>query len=106
MRLTSSCMALAAVITYIFYIDKVGRRLPICISYTVVTVVLFIIGCLYYNKSAATGNTLVGYCLDSTDSSSQWFAYGNRVGRSTQSPTPYSRPNYRPCNFEVGACVG
>ena len=55
----SSCVALVAIIIYVGIIDRIGRRLPICITYTVLTAVLFIIGGLFYNKSQATQRVLV-----------------------------------------------
>ena len=56
-------MSLVAVVVYVGIIDRVGRRLPVNIVYTLITVILFIIGGLYYNKSRATGNTLVSFSL-------------------------------------------
>ena len=53
-------MALLAVIIYVGIIDRVGRRWPVCIAYTILTVCLWLIGALYYAQTAASGTGLVG----------------------------------------------
>lgn len=54
-----TCMALLAVIIYVGIIDRVGRRWPVCIAYTILTVMLWLIGALYYAQSAASETVLL-----------------------------------------------
>ena len=94
-----TCMALLAVVIYVGIIDRVGRRLPICIVYTILTVVLWIIGGLYYSQSKATQNVLVSirsvYLLITR---SRWSACGSLAFRSIPSRTMCLRRNSRHCS--------
>lgn len=58
--LVQTCIALAAVIGYTLVIDKIGRRYPICVCFSVLTLTLWVIGGLYYAQATAVHNALVG----------------------------------------------
>jgi SP family general alpha glucoside:H+ symporter-like MFS transporter len=54
-----NCVALIAILFYFVVIDRLGRRLPTCTTYTTLTVVLWLVGALYYVKTAAAQTALV-----------------------------------------------
>lgn len=60
-----TCVALIAVFVYAYTIDRCGRRWTICLAYSLITVLLFIIGALWYSDSEATQTVLVSNNLPS-----------------------------------------
>lgn len=101
-------MALLAVIIYVGIIDRVGRRWPVCIAYTILTVCLWLIGALYYAQTAASGTvlvsssgaeTLLGLIGRSRNQltlpSSFWSASGSLASRCTPRVTTSSLQNCR-----------
>lgn len=58
-----TCTALIAVIIYVGIIDRVGRRIPVCTAYTILTVVLWVIGGLFYSKSKSSQTVLVSFIV-------------------------------------------
>ncbi|GFZ46551.1 hypothetical protein JCM24511_03771 [Saitozyma sp. JCM 24511] len=54
-----NCVALIAILFYFVVIDRLGRRLPTCTTYTTLTVVLWLVGALYYVKTAAAQTALL-----------------------------------------------
>jgi len=54
-----NCVALLAILFYFVAIDRIGRRLPTCTTYTILTIVLWLIGALYYIHTTAASNALL-----------------------------------------------
>lgn len=55
----TTAIGLASLIAFAFMTDKLGRRLPICISYSMMGVSLWSIGGLYYAPPASSGSAIV-----------------------------------------------
>lgn len=54
-----NCVALIAIIIYFVAIDRIGRRYPTCATFTTLTIVLWLIGILYYIQTKAAQTALV-----------------------------------------------
>lgn len=59
-RADDSCVNLIVVCCYSFSSDRIGRRWPVIIAYSVICATLFLMGGLYYvHSSQAAGGVLV-----------------------------------------------
>lgn len=93
-----NCVALIAIIFYFVVIDRVGRRLPTCTVYAILTVALWIIGGLYYIPSSGAQSALVSQSYVRANRSLRSSASGSHVSPYTPHRTTLLRLSFLLCS--------
>lgn len=90
--LIQSCVGLLAVIIYTFIVDRVGRRWPMSISYSIMCISCWLLGGIFYSHSSASHPVMVSETKMSLASRRAMLLMVNRSSSSVygNSASPFS----------------